>query len=126
MQALQEADLVVAVGAHFSSWLGLGKPPVMPDPSRQKIIQIDLDPTQLGKKVPFEIGIAGDAKSVLSDLTLAVNEYGRKGKADPKWVEGLVTTYEQYLKSLEPMLGGDTGPISMARVAKEVGRVSQR
>ena len=121
MQALQEADLVVAVGAHFSSWLGLGKPPVMPAPSRQKIIQIDLDPTQLGKKIPFEIGIAGDAKSVLADLTIAVNEYGRKGKADPKWVEGLVITYEQYLKSLEPMLGGDTGPISMARVAKEVG-----
>jgi acetolactate synthase-1/2/3 large subunit len=121
MQALQEADVIVAVGCHFSSWLGLGKPPVMPAQSRQKIVQIDIDPTQLGKKVGIEIGIAGDAKSVLADLLLALKEDGGKGKADERWVAGLVETYRQYLKGLEPMLGGDTGPITMARLAKETG-----
>ncbi|MBN2125578.1 MAG: thiamine pyrophosphate-binding protein [Deltaproteobacteria bacterium] len=121
IQALQEADVIVAVGCHFSSWLGLGKPPVMPAPSRQKIVQIDVDPTQLGKKVPIEIGIAGDAKSVLADLLLAVKDGGGKGKADERWGRGLVETYRQYLKGLEPMLGEDTGPITMARLAKEVG-----
>lgn len=121
MQALQEADVIVSVGCHFSSWLGLGKPPVMLAQSQQKIVQIDIDPTELGKTVPIEVGIAGDAKSILTDLLLALKRQGRKGKADQKWVEGLVETYRQYLKSLEPMLGGDTGPISMARLAKEVG-----
>jgi thiamine pyrophosphate-dependent acetolactate synthase large subunit-like protein len=121
IQALQEADVIVSVGCHFSSWLGLGKPPVMLAQSQQKIVQIDIDPTELGKKIPIEFGIAGDAKAVLSDLLLALKECGGKGKADEKWVKGLVGTYRQYLKSLEPMLGGDTGPISMARLAKEVG-----
>jgi acetolactate synthase-1/2/3 large subunit len=121
IQALQEADVIVAAGCHFSSWLGLGKPPVMPDPSRQKIIQIDTDPTQLGKKVPMEIGIAGDAKAVLADLLSVLKEDGGNGNADENWVNGLVKAYRQFLKSLEPMLGGDTGPITMARLAKEVG-----
>ncbi|MDP6683610.1 MAG: thiamine pyrophosphate-binding protein [Desulfobacterales bacterium] len=121
LQALQEADVIVAVGCHFSSWLGLGQPPVMPARSQQKIVQIDIDPTQLGKKVPIEIGITGDAKAVLADLLVALKENGGKGKADDKWTAGLVTTYKQYLTSLEPMLGGETGPITMARLAREVG-----
>jgi thiamine pyrophosphate-dependent acetolactate synthase large subunit-like protein len=121
IQALQEADVILAVGCHFSSWLGLGKPPVMSGSAKQRLIHIDIDPSQLGKKVATEIGIAGDAKAVLSDLLLAVKEYGAKGKANEKWGQGLVETYKQYLKSLEPMLGSDSGPITMARLAKEVG-----
>jgi hypothetical protein len=38
-------------------------------------------------------------------------------------VHGLVETYRQYLKSLEPVLGSDSGPITMARLAKEAGEV---
>jgi len=121
IQALHEADVIVAVGCRFSSWLGLGKPPVMLAQSRQKIVQIDIDPTQLGKTVPVEIGIVGDAKGILANVLLAVKEYGGTGKADVNWVEGLVATYRQYLKGLEPMLGGEAGPITMARLAKEVG-----
>ena len=121
MRALQEADVIVAVGCHFSSWMGLGKPPVMPSLSGQKIIQIDSDPTQLGKKVPIQIGITGDAGSVLTDLLSALKDGGGKGKADEKWVEGLVETHRQYLMSLESILGGNGGPIPMGRLAKEVG-----
>jgi acetolactate synthase-1/2/3 large subunit len=121
MQALQEADVIVAVGCHFSSWLGLGKPPVMSGQTPQKIVQIDVDPTQIGKKIPVEIGIAGDAKTVLADLLAALKEYGGKGKANSRWVEMLVETYQQYLKGLEPMLGGDAGPITMGGLAREVG-----
>jgi acetolactate synthase-1/2/3 large subunit len=121
LQALQEADVILAVGCGFSSWLGLGKPPVMAGYPKQKIIHVDIDPGQLGKNAATEIGIAGDAKAVLSDLLLAVKEHGGKGKADEKWVQGLVKTYTQYLKNLEPMLGGDSGPITMGRLAKEVG-----
>jgi thiamine pyrophosphate-dependent acetolactate synthase large subunit-like protein len=121
LQALQEADVILAIGCNFSSWLGLGKPPVMPAESQQKVVQIDIDPTQLGKNIAIEIGIAGDAKSILADLLLALKEYGGKSRADEGWVKGLVQTYRQYMKSLEPMLGGDTGPITMARLAKEVG-----
>ena len=123
IQALQEADVILAVGCHFSSWMGLGKPPVMPFPSSQKIIQIDVDPTQVWKKLPIEIGISGDAKAVLEDLLVSLKDLGRKGQADEAWGKGLVETYQQYLKSLEPMLGEDNGPITMAKLARDVGDV---
>ncbi len=122
MRALKEADVILAVGAHFSSWLGLGKPPVMSLESEQKIVQIDADPTQLGKKIPIHVGIAGDAKSVLTDLLLALEAYDGDKKTDEEWVKDLVQTYQDYLTSLEQMLGNDNGPITMARLAKEVSQ----
>jgi thiamine pyrophosphate-dependent acetolactate synthase large subunit-like protein len=121
IKALQEADVILAVGCHFTSWLGLGKPPVMRPRPQQKIIHIDIDPTELGKKVALDVGIAGDAKAVLSDLLLAVKKHGGKSRVDGAWVGGLVETYRQYWNSLEPMLGGDRGPITMGRLAKDVG-----
>jgi len=124
IQALQGADVVLAAGCHFSSWLGLGKPPVMPASSTQKVIHIDVDPTQLGKKVPIEIGLAGDAGAVLEDLLLSLRDLGGKGKAEETWVQGLVEGYRQYMKGLEPMLGEDSGPITMARLARDVGEMA--
>lgn len=121
LQALREADVILAVGCAFSSWLGLGKPPIMAGPPQQTIIHVDIDPSQIGKNVAVEVGIVGDAKAVLMDLLSAIREHGQKGKANEKWLQGLLETYRQYLKSLEPMLGGDTGPITQARLAKEVG-----
>lgn len=119
MQALQEADVIMAAGCRFSSWLGLGKPPVMPAVSGQKIIQLDIDPGEPGRSIPLEIGIAGDAKTVLAELLLAIKEYQNKG--DGSWLENLRSTYREYLKSLNPMLGGERGPITMARLAQQLG-----
>ncbi len=121
MQALQEADVILAVGCNFSSWLGLGKPPIMSGPPQQKIIHVNIDPSSIGKNVAVEIGIVGDARTVLMDLLAAMEENKQRGRANNKWLQGLVETYQQYLKSLEPMLGIDNGPITQARLAKEVG-----
>lgn len=121
MQALREADVILAVGCRFSTLLGLGKPPIMAGPPQQKIIHIDIDPSEIGKNVGVEVGIVGDAKAVLSDLLSAVQGLGPKGGANEKWLGELVATHQQFLKGLEPMLGGDSGPITQARLAKEVG-----
>jgi len=38
----------------------------------QKIIQVDTDPTEIGKNYPVELGIVGDAIAVLKDLLVEV------------------------------------------------------
>jgi acetolactate synthase-1/2/3 large subunit len=60
-----KTDVLLAIGSIFhqmttTSWTK--------DFGGQKIIQVDIDPTEIGKNYPFEVGIVGDAKSVLQDL----------------------------------------------------------
>ena len=56
-KAIDEADLVIAVGTRFSDRVALN-----PDSfaKRAKIIQIDIDPSELGKNVDVDLSLTGD------------------------------------------------------------------
>jgi acetolactate synthase-1/2/3 large subunit len=96
--AMDEADLIVAVGARFDDRV-TGK--LSEFAPRAKFIHIDVDPAEIGKNVPAHIPIVGDAKDVLAKLT---REY-RALKADSsrldewwqrirKWQETYPLRYE--------------------------------
>ena len=73
--AMDEADLIVCVGARFDDRI-TGK--LSEFAPRAKFVHIDVDPAEIGKNVPAHIPIVGDAKDVLPKLT---REY-RALKAD--------------------------------------------
>ena len=74
--AMDEADLIVCVGARFDDRINGKLSEFAP---RAKFVHIDIDPAEiLGKNVPAHIPIVGDAKQVLPKLT---KEY-RAIKAD--------------------------------------------
>src|ERR671914_946090 len=64
--AMDEADLIVAVGARFDDRV-TGK--LSQFAPRAKFIHIDIDPAEISKNVPAHIPIVGDAKDVLPKLT---------------------------------------------------------
>src|ERR687893_390556 len=64
--AMDEADLIVAVGARFDDRI-TGK--LSEFAPRAKFIHIDIDPAEISKNVPAHIPIVGDAKNVLPKLT---------------------------------------------------------
>lgn len=63
--ATLEADLVIAVGARFDDRVTGYLPSFAP---KAKIIHIDIDPAEIGKNVPVDIPIVGDAGLVLADI----------------------------------------------------------
>jgi acetolactate synthase-1/2/3 large subunit len=67
--AMDEADLIVAIGARFDDRI-TGK--LSEFAPRAKFIHIDIDPAEISKNVPAHIPIVGDAKRILSRL---VDEY---------------------------------------------------
>jgi acetolactate synthase I/II/III large subunit len=73
--AMDEADLIVCVGARFDDRI-TGK--LSEFAPRAKFVHIDVDPAEIGKNVPAHIPIVGDAADVLPKLT---REY-RALKAD--------------------------------------------
>jgi len=60
-----KTDVLLAVGSIFHQMTTTGW---VKDFGGQKIIQIDTDPTEIGKNYPFDVGIVGDAKVVLQEL----------------------------------------------------------
>jgi len=78
--AMDEADLICAVGARFDDRI-TGK--LSEFAPRAKFIHIDVDPAEISKNVPAHIPIVGDARSVLAKLLI---EYRALG-ADPARLE---------------------------------------
>ena len=65
--AMDEADLIVAVGARFDDRI-TGK--LAEFAPRAKFVHIDVDPAEISKNVPAHIPIVGDAANILPRLTV--------------------------------------------------------
>jgi acetolactate synthase-1/2/3 large subunit len=78
---MDEADLIVAIGARFDDRI-TGK--LSEFAPRAKFVHIDVDPAEISKNVAAHIPIVGDAKQILPKLT---TEY-RALKADSSRLDG--------------------------------------
>jgi acetolactate synthase-1/2/3 large subunit len=78
--AMDEADLICAVGARFDDRI-TGK--LSEFAPRAKFIHIDVDPAEISKNVPAHIPIVGDARNVLAKLVIEYRAIG----ADPARLE---------------------------------------
>jgi acetolactate synthase-1/2/3 large subunit len=91
--AMDEADLICAVGARFDDRI-TGK--LSEFAPRAKFIHIDVDPAEISKNVPAHIPIVGDAKHVLGKLLVEYRAIGADpGRLEPWWsrIEGWKAKY---------------------------------
>jgi acetolactate synthase-1/2/3 large subunit len=77
--ALQEADLLVALGARFDDRV-TGKAPLFAP--NAKVVHVDIDPAEIGKIRTADVPIVGDAKDVLVDLLTAYRAVTKTGTPD--------------------------------------------
>jgi len=70
--AIQESDLVIAVGARFDDRVTGKLESFAPN---AQIIHIDIDPAEIRKNIRVDISVIGDAKAALSRLTGLVKEH---------------------------------------------------
>jgi acetolactate synthase-1/2/3 large subunit len=91
--AMDEADLICAVGARFDDRI-TGK--LSEFAPRAKFIHIDVDPAEISKNVPAHIPIVGDAKHVLAKLLVEYRAIGADpGRLEAWWsrIEGWKAKY---------------------------------
>jgi acetolactate synthase I/II/III large subunit len=77
--AIQESDLIMAIGARFDDRVTGKIPSFAP---RAKIIHIDIDPAEIGKNVRVDIPVVGDAKNALTAMLKEVREKPRSAWND--------------------------------------------
>jgi acetolactate synthase-1/2/3 large subunit len=83
--ALQESDLIVALGARFDDRVTGKVAEFAPD---AKIVHVDIDPAEIGKIKHADVPIVGDLKDVLPELLEAYESVAKKAKPDTEewWV----------------------------------------
>lgn len=114
--ALSQADVTVLMGTEIDFRMNYGAPPLF-NPEG-KVIQIDIDPTEIGHNRNIDVGIVGDAKEVLLQLMAELER--KKMPNRTAWLEKVRASEAEKLKSLEPFLNSDAVPIHPLRLLKEV------
>jgi len=71
-EALDAHDVLFSVGGDLFTWSLPSK--IEPMPPGMRLVHLDTDPWEIGKNYPAEVGILGDPKATLPELTAATRE----------------------------------------------------
>ena len=92
-QAMNRADVILAFGTRINQASTSWNYSVISPETR--IVQVDIDPVEIGRNYPVAAGIVGDAKAVGRQLLDALRSELPEGKARPEWkaeYQGLAQT----------------------------------
>jgi acetolactate synthase-1/2/3 large subunit len=123
-EATRNADVILALGVRFddrmsSSWISgytFSIPPT-------KLIQVDVDPSEIGRNYPVAIGVLGDAQTVVRQLMAQpeLRELPKQRHAD--WVTRLASARDLWETDRSPLAEADGVPLHPERVVATLSRV---
>jgi len=122
-ETARQADVILAVGTGFgeadcSSWnpkYTFSIPPTA-------LIQIDVDPQEIGKIYPVEVGLVGDAKATLASLHAALA--GRAPTRSPARAAAIAKGKDDWQRELAAEQRNPGKPIHPARLLNEISKVA--
>jgi len=114
--AMDEADLICAVGARFDDRI-TGK--LSEFAPRAKFIHIDVDPAEISKNVPAHIPIVGDAKHVLAKLVIEYRAIGADSSRLEGWWSRIGGWQEKYPLAYEDSPDSEIKPQYMIKALYE-------
>ena len=112
-RAVYEADLVLFIGSHTGSqvtneWQ-------IPKPGTP-VIQIDIDPSQLGRNYPIQVSLHGDAKATTRRLI----EAAERGSDRAPWLSRVRSLVREWRAEVAPRARAEAVPIIPERLCTEI------
>jgi acetolactate synthase I/II/III large subunit len=122
------ADIILALGTQFaeadsSSW---ESEYTFDIPNTTKLIHIDIDPNEIGRNYPAEIGVIADLKQALTVLNRAAKELYPEGRTNEKLREEIRKYKEEFLSSNRKVREDDSFPLLPQRILADVEAVIPR
>lgn len=106
--ALQESDLILALGARFDDRVTGKASEFAPG---AKVIHVDVDPAEISKIRTADVPIVGDVRDVASDLSVAFQDAVSGGRPDlTDWWERLHGLQERFPLGYAPTTDGKLAP----------------
>ncbi|MEJ8574835.1 thiamine pyrophosphate-dependent enzyme [Microbaculum marinum] len=87
-EAVEHCDLLLCLGTDFA-WTQFY-------PKKAKIVQIDTDPTNIGKRTPVTLGVVGDVANTIDALLPLLHE-----RSDDAFLSASLKEHERSMKTLE-------------------------
>ena len=116
--AMREADVVLVVGTRLNWMMNYGSRFAQD----ARIIQIDIEASEIGHNRDVELGIVGDAKVVLGQMVGEAEAQQSRfaGALESPWVVHLSEVNERRAAQVAPLLNSDQVPIHPLRICKEI------
>jgi acetolactate synthase-1/2/3 large subunit len=114
--AMDEADLIIAIGARFDDRI-TGK--LSEFAPRAKFIHIDIDPAEISKNVPAHIPIVGDAKNIVPRLTAEYRALSPDPARLEEWWSRIHTWQERHPLKYEDSKDSEIKPQYMVQALYE-------
>lgn len=124
-EASRSADVILGIGCSFddrttSSWMD----GYTFSPGRTRMMQIDIEPAEIGKNYPVALGIAADAKASLRELARIASSRDRDSLSRRKaWIEELEEKKQTWNAYQEPLRESGAYPIRPERLLRAIERV---
>lgn len=123
--AMRGADVVLVLGARLNWMFGMGRA-FGPE---TKIIQVDIEPSEIGLQRPVAVGAAADTGRFLTSLldelegkTDGIAERANEGE----WLSALRESRSKNEAAIEPLLNADTAPMNHHRLLRDVRDILPR
>jgi acetolactate synthase-1/2/3 large subunit len=115
------ADWILALGTRFSeadcsSWEGtytFNMPPT-------KLIHIDIDPAEIGRNYPVEIGAVADLKEALKVLNRAARKLAPAGAKRPKLLAEMAANRKSFVAGNKKAMESDAWPMRPERILADL------
>jgi len=120
--ALKDADFIMVIGTRLNYVFGNGLPPRINGDAT--MVRIDIDPVEIGTNARVDIGIVGDAGSVLEQFIALAGAVDQRTFSD--WRNHLHEIELKRRPTHEQSLSNDNVPIHPLRLCKEIRNFMDR
>lgn len=112
-QALCEADLVFFIGSHTGGQVTNSY--TIP-PQGTPIIQLDINPAEIGRNYPLQVGLQGDARNTLRRMV----DLAEAGTPRTAWLERVQALVHAWQTGVSDQVNADTLPMRPERLCREL------
>ncbi|MCZ4519345.1 thiamine pyrophosphate-binding protein [Rhodococcus ruber] len=118
-----DADVVLSVGNRFTDWSASSyrKGATFSFPPA-KLIQIDIDPHEIGKNYPVAVGIVADAVPAVSLIAAQSDEVANRDD----YLGEVIRLRQEWKEKLAPRLNSDASPMTSQRPLKGLREILPR
>lgn len=119
-----QADVILGLGTRFaeadsSSWYN----GITFDANKTKFMQIDIEPSEIGRNYPVIIGAVADLKSALKVLLKAAKELYPNGVKRPEIIKAIEEYKKEFKESNKAIAEDSRFPMTPQRILKDVREV---
>jgi len=112
-QALCEADLVFFIGSHTGGQVTNSY--TIP-PQGTPIIQLDINPAEIGRNYPLQVGLQGDARNTLRRMV----DLAEAGTPRTAWLDRVQALVQAWKAGVSNQVNADTLPMRPERLCREL------